>query len=167
MNESTSNPAHISAYVPLLQFRPDAERVLRPYIDRLVDRFFAQHDVKEKPREVAQAQMLAAPDYSSKSGVEFKYFYDVLFDGIGKQKDGTIEHVVYTLTVDESLTPKYCEAADVYYGEVLLGGKPFFYYLRLDVQKLLRLLRQHALKPHYGKDNPEKNNSSEYDDLED
>ena len=96
--------------------------------------------------------MLTALDYPSKSGVKFKYFYDVLFDGIGKQEDGTIEHIVYTLTVDESLTPKYCEATDVYYGQALLGGKPFFYYLRLDVQKLLRLLRQYSLKPHYGQD---------------
>lgn len=137
-----SDAAPVSGYVPVLSFREDAERIIRPYISMRVERFFDRRGIQNYT-EVSTGQALSTRDYEveRKGGVPFKYFYDVLFDGISKH-DGEVRHYGYTLTLDEELTPRLCDASGMHYGTVCLGENPFFYYLRLDVQKLLWYLKQ-------------------------
>lgn len=66
-----------------------------------------------------------------------------------KKEDGKIHHVAYTLTFDPELTPHTCEQTGIPYGYLSLGEHPVLYYLRLELTKLLSLIRQHSFDPEY------------------
>ena len=143
-----ANP--VSGYFPSLQLRPDAESAVRRlYIDPMVNRFFSRRDVSD-PYEIEAADALYAEDYkvSSQGGVEFSYFYEVLFDSINK-KNGEISYVAYALTLDEELTPKTCDQTGIQHGVVCLADEPVLYYLLVRVQKVLSVIKQRDFPADY------------------
>lgn len=136
----------VSACVPQVAFR-DAiwERVKRSYIDPKVNAFFRERGV-DHVWEVSADEAIVDREYQFKSrgGVPFHYFYDVLLKGIKRDKSGKIVGVGYTLTFDKDLVgledenaAARCDKSGLYYSPVHLGKAPVFYYLYLDLQKII------------------------------
>lgn len=141
----------LSAYVPLVQLRGDAEALLRrSYVEPLVQRFFNQRNVTD-PVEVRPEVSITELDFVRSKELPFTYFYDVAMRGARKGADGHIRHVAYTLTFDPGLCPHTCGGSGVRYGHLNLAGEPVLYYILLDLPKMIGLLRQHTgLAPGYG-----------------
>jgi hypothetical protein len=150
----------VSAYVPQVEFRSPAWRTLRQeWLDPKIEVFFSDLGV-DHYFEVEQSKAIVDREYryESKGGVPFQYFYEVLLQNIKKEKNGEVVGVGYTLTYDDALVgldPESDKEANqhaktgLHYSPVLLGGKPVFYYLHLDLQKVLKRIRRMDLSSEY------------------
>jgi hypothetical protein len=139
----------VSGYAidPMAGFSSRArDLLLNSYVKPKVKTFFGIRGI-ENYRKVSPSNALAGEhDYApqGKGGAPFSYFYEVLLSGIQK-KEESIEGIAYTLTLDKTLTREgHCEKSGLHYGNAFLGEEPFFYYLRLDMQKMLRRLKTDA-----------------------
>lgn len=80
------------------------------------------------------------PDENEESFIN-KSFYPKVCNDIKKQESGKIDfHTKYCFTIDETLTPNK-SISGIYYGTLQLGNKPVLFYLRVDVQKIINVLK--------------------------
>ncbi len=71
-----------------------------------------------------------------------KYFYPIVFNDIKKADNGRIEFKTkFAFTLDHSLT-KQISASGIKYGELTLGKKPVLYYIFVDIQDILEILKE-------------------------
>lgn len=69
------------------------------------------------------------------------YIYDLLFDRIFKNEKGRVLNKMhFTFTYDVSLTPISKE--EIRYGVINIGNKPFFYYIYIDLQKVIQFVKK-------------------------
>jgi hypothetical protein len=81
------------------------------------------------------------PDENEESFIN-AHFYPKVFREIQKvEPNRLVFHVKYCFTLDSTLTPLQTKSG-ILYGQVLLGRKPVLYYLRLDLQELIRRVKQ-------------------------
>jgi len=137
----------VSGYAtdPMAGFSSRARDLLRhSYVKPKVKSFFEKRGIRNYHRISPGRALAAESDYATpgNGGVDFSYFYDILLSDIQK-REGRIDYVAYTLTLDEALTDEgRCERSGLHYGNALLGEEPFFYYLRLDMQEMIQRIRE-------------------------
>lgn len=138
---------HKSAYVPSVQFQQDIDAaVIDPYIEEKLRKFFR---AQEETGDLDELQRIAPEDAITDiewkgHEVEFDYIYEVVMAEARKGEDGQIDHTAYTLTFDRELTRKQCSDTEIHYRCMTLAGKPVLYYVRLDLDQLIREARKHA-----------------------
>lgn len=82
----------------------------------------------------------AIPDDNDLSFIN-KYFYPIVFSEIKKTSTHKIDFKTrYTFTLDSSLT-RYTSKSGIKYGELILGKKPVLFYIHIDIQKLIDLIK--------------------------
>jgi hypothetical protein len=87
----------------------------------------------------------------------------VLLRDIKKEENGEVVEVDYTLTYDDALVGLEPESeaeenqhakTGFHHSPVFLGGEPVFYYLHLDLQKVLKKILRMNLKSKYPPESP-------------
>lgn len=69
------------------------------------------------------------------------YFYEILFERIFKNEKGRIRNrIKFSFTYDLDLTP--IQKGDLRYGVISLGNKPIFYYCYVDLQQVIKFIKQ-------------------------
>jgi len=80
------------------------------------------------------------PDENEESFTN-RTFYPKVFGDIKKQETGKIDfHTKFCFTMDKTLATSIT-ISDIHYGSLNLGSKPVLFYLWVDVQEIIELLK--------------------------
>jgi hypothetical protein len=82
------------------------------------------------------------PDENEESFVN-KYLYPIIFSDINKGQFNTIDFKIrYAFTFDKSITDKdTITKSGIKYGQIFLGKKPIMYYIYIDVQEIINIIK--------------------------
>jgi hypothetical protein len=81
------------------------------------------------------------PDENEESFIN-KTFYPVVFSDIKKYENGRIDfHTKFCFTLDKTLTPEKT-ISGLQYGFLKLGNKPVVYYILVNIQEVITLLKK-------------------------
>jgi len=80
------------------------------------------------------------PDENEESFIN-RCFYPNVFRDIKKQETGKLNfHTKFCFTMDKTLVTAITDS-DIHYGSLNLGSKPVLFYLWVDVQEIIELLK--------------------------
>jgi hypothetical protein len=81
------------------------------------------------------------PDENEESFIN-KTFYPLVFSDVKKYENGRIDfHTKFCFTLDKTLTPEKTTSG-LEYGVLKLGNKPVLYYVWVDIQEVIVLLKE-------------------------
>lgn len=133
-----------SNYVPVVALKPEVQAkvdaiFLQPKAEFLFSKLHIPYDSVEY---IGFDNSVTEKDFT-KLEIEMakSYFYEKIFTSI--RKDSTRRKVLNTVkfcfTFDKDLAPFYIEG--VKYGVITLGQKRIFYYILIDLQELIRFIK--------------------------
>lgn len=166
----------LSAYNPLLAFSSDVQELAnKEYIKPIVNQFLNHRKNKLEGKQGKPSDFFEPLDTDIlKTEIEFQhennyvqnYVYEHLITEITKNKhDGKVNFKrKYVITFDKELAPNFSDIKLPYpvsttkkirYGEMCLGEEPFFYFIYIDLQDLLKFIKERVTfkQPEYRKTN--------------
>lgn len=136
-----------SNYVPVVALKPEVQAkvdtlFLLPKAELLFSKLhipFASVEYIGFDREVTEKEFTKLDIEMAKS-----YFYKNIFTNIKKDssKRKVLNRVKFCYTFDKDLSPFYLEG--IKYGVITLGEKRIFYYIYIDLQELIRFIKDNA-----------------------
>jgi hypothetical protein len=135
----------LSLFNPVISLNPLVrQRVNEEFIYPILDNFFKDKGGIDSYEELEHDKIKTEIEFSQKDTQESyvkSYVYKELMNVISKKDDGTINFKPrYVVSFDQDLTD-FKEERGIKYGELRLGDAPILYFIYIDLQELIRFIK--------------------------
>ncbi|HEY0053881.1 MAG TPA: hypothetical protein VGB63_00880 [Pedobacter sp.] len=135
----------ISLFNPVVSLNSQVrQRVNEEFIYPILDKFFKDKGGIDSYEELDPDKIKTEIEFSQKDTQESyvkSYVYKELMNVISKKDDGTINFKPrYVVSFDQDLTD-FKEERGIKYGELRLGDAPILYFIYIDLQELIRFIK--------------------------
>lgn len=145
MIKHNSASSVISIFNPVVSLNPLVrQRVNEEFIYPILDKFFKDKGGIDSYEELDPDKIKTEIEFSQKDTQENyvkSYVYKEVMNTISKNDDGTINFKPrYVVSFDQDLTD-FKEERGIKYGELRLGNAPILYFIYIDLQELIRFIK--------------------------
>lgn len=135
----------ISLFNPVVSLNSQVrQRVNEEFIYPILDKFFKDKGGINSYEELDTDKIKTEIEFSQKDTQESyvkSYLYKEVMNTISKNEDGTINFKPrYVVSFDQDLTD-FKEERGIKYGELRLGDAPILYFIYIDLQELIRFIK--------------------------
>ena len=145
MIKHNSASSVISIFNPVVSLNPLVrQRVNEEFIYPILDSFFKDKGGINSYEELDPDKIQTEIEFKKKDTIESyvkSYVYKEVMNTISKNDDGTINFKPrYVVSFDQDLTD-FKEERGIKYGELRLGDVPILYFIYIDLQELIRFIK--------------------------
>jgi hypothetical protein len=135
----------ISIFNPVISLNPLVrQRVNEEFIYPILDNFFKDKGGINSYEELDPDKIQTEIEFKKKDTIESyvkSYVYKEVMNTISKNDDGTINFKPrYVVSFDQDLTD-FKEERGIKYGELRLGNAAILYFIYIDLQELIRFIK--------------------------
>ena len=135
----------ISIFNPVVSLNSQVRQIVNEeFIYPILDKFFKDKGGIDSYEELDPDKIKTEIEFSQKDTQESyvkSYVYKELMNVISKKDDGTINFKPrYVVSFDQDLTD-FKEERGIKYGELRLGDAPILYFIYIDLQELIRFIK--------------------------
>ncbi|WP_254174282.1 hypothetical protein [Planktothrix pseudagardhii] len=146
MIKHNSASSVISIFNPVVSLSSQVrQRVNEEFIYPILEDFFKDKGGIDSYEELDPDKIKTEIEFSKKDTIESyvqSYIYKEVMKTISKNDDGTINFKPrYVVSFDQDLTD-FQEERGIKYGELRLGDAAILYFIYIDLQKLIRFIKQ-------------------------
>jgi hypothetical protein len=145
MIKHNSASSVISIFNPVVSLNSQVRKIVNEdFIYPILERFFKDRGGVDSYEELDPDKIKTEIEFSQKDTQESyvkSYVYKELMNVISKSDDGTINFKPrYVVSFDQELTD-FKEKMGIKYGELRLGDVPILYFIYIDLQELIRFIK--------------------------
>ncbi|MCC3421137.1 MAG: hypothetical protein JGK12_13330 [Microcoleus sp. PH2017_01_SCD_O_A] len=146
MIKHNSASSVISIFNPVVSLNPQVrQRVNEEFIYPILEDFFKYKGGIDSYEELDPDKIKTEIEFSKKNTIESyvkSYVYKEVMNTISRNDDGTINFKPrYVVSFDQDLT-NFQEEMGIKYGELRLGNAPILYFIYIDLQEIIRFIKQ-------------------------
>lgn len=146
MIKHNSASSVISLFNPVVSLNSQVREIVnKEFISPILEDFFNDRGGIDSYEELHPDQIKTEIEFSQKDTQESyvkSYVYKEVMNTISKNDDGTINFKPrYVVSFDQDLTD-FQEERGIKYGELRLGDAAILYFIYIDLQELIRFIKQ-------------------------
>jgi len=135
----------ISLFNPVVSLNSQVRQIVNEeFIYPILDNFFKDKGGIDSYEELDPDKIKTEIEFQKKDTIESyvkSYVYKEVMNTISKNEDGTINFKPrYVVSFDQDLTD-FKEERGIKYGELRLGDAPILYFIYIDLQELIRFIK--------------------------
>lgn len=131
----------LSQFNPIVSLKPDTRKAVNErFILPILENFFKNKGGIDCFSELDADRLITEKEFVSTENFVQTYIYKEIIDEISKKGQEVIFKPKYVTTFDTDLAD-YKEENGIKYGVIRLGQAPILYYILLDLQQLIRFIK--------------------------
>jgi hypothetical protein len=145
MIKHNSASSVISIFNPVVSLNSQVRQIVNEeFIYPILDKFFKDKGGIDSYEELDPDKIKTEIEFQKKDTIDSyvkSYVYNEVMNTISKNDDGTINFKPrYVVSFDQDLT-QFKEKRGIKYGELRLGDVPILYFVYIDLQELIRFIK--------------------------